>query len=192
MGRMIKAIIFDCFGVVITDNIDGAYSKMGGDPAKDREFIAKIMNDANKDKIAGSVPAIAERLGVEAEAWREASSAGRENNHELLAYTKELKTHYKIAMLTNVGSGGVRRFFDEGFLEQFFDPIVESGMIGFAKPEPQAYEIAAERLGLRTDECVFVDDRQEYVEGAQAVGMESILYQSFAGFKHKLEEVIKN
>lgn len=48
--------------------------------------------------------------------------------------------------------------------------------------------ITADKLGVRCDECVFIDDRQEYVEGARAVGMQAILYQNLPQLK---EDIIK-
>ena len=44
------------------------------------------------------------------------------------------------------------------------------------KPEPRIYEIAAERLGLKPEECVFVDDRPGNLEPAAELGMRTVLY----------------
>lgn len=68
--------------------------------------------------------------------------------------------------------------FEPGFLERHFDAVAASGDIGYAKPEPEAYEIITERLGVRLDESVFIDDRQEYIDGALAVGMRALLFTS--------------
>ena len=76
---------------------------------------------------------------------------------------------------------------DYSVLLEHFDDIVESAKIGFAKPEARAFEIAAERLSVRLDECVFVDDRPNYIEGAQHVGMKTVLYTDFKDFKKRLE-----
>jgi putative hydrolase of the HAD superfamily len=46
---------------------------------------------------------------------------------------------------------------------------------GVRKPHPQAFTVAAERLGVPTDEIVFLDDLVENVEGARAVGMTALL-----------------
>mgnify|MGYP003832626127 FL=1 len=40
---------------------------------------------------------------------------------------------------------------------------------------------------MRLDECVFVDDRPNYIEGAQHVGMKTVLYTDFKDFKKRLE-----
>jgi len=89
-------------------------------------------------------------------------------------------------MLSNVGNNGLESEMDYSVLEEHFDAIVESAKIGFAKPEARAYEIAADRLGVRLDECIFVDDRPNYIDGARHVGMKTVLYTDFKTFKNEL------
>jgi FMN phosphatase YigB (HAD superfamily) len=187
---MIKAIIFDCFGVVRTDALDDAYRSVGGDPDKDRAFIRETLEAANSGKIPRSIPVIAAHLGISDDEWFGAIKSFSSTNTELLAYAQGLRKKYKVSMLSNISKGGLAWHFEPGFLEQYFDDVVESGAIGVAKPEARAYEIAADRLDVRLDECVFIDDRQEYIEGAQAVGMQTILYTSFKDFKTKLNKLL--
>jgi FMN phosphatase YigB (HAD superfamily) len=40
------------------------------------------------------------------------------------------------------------------------------------------------------DECIFIDDREDYIEGAQGVGMETILYKDFESFKKELSGLL--
>jgi FMN phosphatase YigB (HAD superfamily) len=175
---MIKAIIFDCFGVIRVDYLFAAYESLGGDVAADRDFIIRTVDAASAGRIPSSIPILAEKLGVADKVWMDANMSGSTINQDLLDYVLELRKSYKTAMLTNIGIGGVERIFKPNFLDAYFEIIVSSGDIGFAKPEPEAYEITAQMLGVRLDECVFIDDRQPYVDGALAVGMESILYSS--------------
>ncbi len=58
-----------------------------------------------------------------------------------------------------------------------FDATVISGDVGLHKPEPEIYELGAERIGIPPDGCVFVDDLRENVAGAEAVGMTAILHR---------------
>jgi HAD superfamily hydrolase (TIGR01509 family) len=67
---------------------------------------------------------------------------------------------------------------------------VSSGEIGYAKPEPEAYEIVAQRLGVRLDECVFTDDRADFCEAARAVGMQAIEFTGLEQFRHALEPLL--
>lgn len=187
---MPRAIIFDCFGVVRTDSFYAVYRQMGGDPEEDSEFIRETLDASNSGRIPSSRPAVAARLNVTEAEWSDAIERNGGINYELLEYVRKLRGQYKTGMLSNIGRGGLLRFFERGFLEQYFDDIVASGDIGFAKPEARAYEIAAERLGARLDECVFTDDREECVEGARAVGMEAMLYRDFHSFRNNLEAML--
>jgi epoxide hydrolase-like predicted phosphatase len=68
-----------------------------------------------------------------------------------------------------------------------FDDIVISGEVGLRKPEPEIFLLAARRLELKPDECVFVDDLGLNVDGSRAVGMNGILHTSYDETRHALE-----
>lgn len=189
---MIKAIIFDCFGVVVSETLPTAYAAMGGDFEKDREFIQSVIDAANKGTIPRSTGPIAEKLGISEETWLSAVSSGREINQQLLNFILKLRKDYRTAMLSNISSIGFSKLFEPGFLDEYFDVSVASGVIGFAKPEARAYEYVAEQLGVRLDECVFTDDRQEYIDGAAAVGMCTILFKHFEDFSDQLEKLLND
>lgn len=55
-----------------------------------------------------------------------------------------------------------------------FDEVIESSRVGVRKPEVRFYEIACERLGVRPDECVFLDDLGINLKPAAAMGMTTI------------------
>jgi putative hydrolase of the HAD superfamily len=59
--------------------------------------------------------------------------------------------------------------FDQ--LEIHFDDLVLSGAVGLRKPDPAIYRLAAQRLGVAPDDCVFVDDLERNVEVASELGM---------------------
>lgn len=190
---MIKAIIFDCFGVVISDSLETVYTSLGGDFKKDLPKIRAIQYKSDKGEILSSAPHIAELLNISEDAYKEALSADWRINYELLEYIDTvLRPKYRVAMLSNVGKGRLPQIFGEGFLEKYFEEIVASGEIGWAKPEAQAYETVADRLGVRLDECVFTDDREEYIEGAEGVGMSTILFKDFNQFTSELEKLLQS
>jgi FMN phosphatase YigB (HAD superfamily) len=188
---MIKAIIFDCFGVVISDTLQSTYEILGGDFYKDLDDIREILRSSDSGEINSSHAGIAELLGVSESTYTTEISSGREVNQELLYYINNtLRKKYKVGMLSNVGRGRLPEIFGFGFLERFFDTVIASGDVGFAKPEARAYEISADSLGVRLDECIFIDDRPEYIEGAQHVGMKTILYKDFDKFKKQLDTLL--
>jgi putative hydrolase of the HAD superfamily len=74
-------------------------------------------------------------------------------------------------------SWGAGLSYDMSLLDELFEAVVISGDVGMHKPEPAIYMLGAERLGLRTEECVFVDDLRENCQGAEEVGMTAILHR---------------
>lgn len=61
-------------------------------------------------------------------------------------------------------------------LRGFFEAVVVSGVVGYAKPHPKIFRLALERLGVLPEQTLFVGDSlEDDVKGAQAVGMPSIL-----------------
>jgi FMN phosphatase YigB (HAD superfamily) len=187
---MIKAVIFDCFGVIRVDATNIAYKKLGGDLEKDYEFIKDTVAKTNSGLIPKAAIVFANRLGVSEDKWRETVSQSSVIDYEILDYIKELRGKYKTAMLSNVMKGGLEIWFEPGFLKKYFDVSVASGDIGFAKPEAQAYEITADQLGVRLRECIMVDDRLELCEGAIAVGMQAVMYKGLNQLKRDLEKIL--
>jgi putative hydrolase of the HAD superfamily len=187
---MIKAIIFDCFGVIRVDATTIAYKSLGGDVEKDRDFIKSTLDKSSAGLIPSAAPVFAERLGISEGEWRDTVSQSSVIDQEILDYVKVLRKKYKTAMLSNVMKGGLDIWFKPGELDKYFDVAVASGDIGYAKPEPEAYEVTADRLGVRLEECVMIDDRLELCEGARAVGMKAIMYKSLGQLKRELEKLL--
>jgi putative hydrolase of the HAD superfamily len=74
----------------------------------------------------------------------------------------------------NYGEGG----YDRAMFDELFDEVVISGEVGFRKPQPEIYLLAASRLDAAPAECVFADDFALNAEGASAVGMLGIHHRS--------------
>ena len=67
--------------------------------------------------------------------------------------------------------------YDRDLLARLFDDTVISAEVGMHKPQREIYLLAAERLNVETNACVFVDDLRENCEGAEAVGMTAIRHR---------------
>ena len=66
--------------------------------------------------------------------------------------------------------------YDRAQLAELFDAWVISGEVGLRKPDPAIYALAAERLELPPEACVFVDDLPGNLKPAAAIGMATILH----------------
>ena len=107
------------------------------------------------------------------EEWR-ASQRPIEPN---LRLARELRASHKLAILSNADRSLRERLETDIGIHHLFDDIVCSAEVGMAKPEPAIYLLAAERLGLKPPECVFVDDLDTNVEAARQVGMHAVLFR---------------
>jgi putative hydrolase of the HAD superfamily len=90
-------------------------------------------------------------------------------DEETLEIVRQLRGKMPVGLLTNATD----RLDSELRLlrlDNEFDPIVNSSEIGFAKPDPRAFEHSASRLGFPSQEILFVDDRLENVEAATRLG----------------------
>ncbi len=70
-----------------------------------------------------------------------------------------------------------------------FDEVILSNEVGSRKPEKEIYELALMRLGVKPEEAFFVDDLPVNVAGANAVGINGILFENKDLLLSKLREV---
>jgi putative hydrolase of the HAD superfamily len=82
---------------------------------------------------------------------------------------------FKLAVVSNA-DGNVERDAKDFGLAAFFDTIVDSHVVGVAKPDPQIFHIALERLGVTPKEARFAGDIYSIdMVGARAAGIEGAL-----------------
>ncbi len=188
---MIKAIIFDCFGVLTTapwSEFVGALPESQRDPARelnravDAGFITRDKFFDQVHQLTGRTP----------QAVEEVINANEGKNTTLLNYIAHLKKHYKIGLLSNISSDWITKQLLSREEAELFDDIVLSFQIRMVKPDPRAYELTAGRLGEQINECVFIDDSPSNCEGARAVGMQAIHYQNFEQMKLELDTILKS
>lgn len=71
-----------------------------------------------------------------------------------------------------------------------FDVVVISAEVGMRKPEPRIFRHAAELLGLRPEECLFIDDIQANISAAEELGFTGVLHSGAAATAARLAELI--
>lgn len=81
----------------------------------------------------------------------------------------------RMALLSNAGLD-FSSYYRHGLLGDFFDEVVTSGEIGIMKPEPGIYRELIDRLGVPATDVVFIDNREENIAGAAALGISGHVY----------------
>lgn len=188
---MIKAIIFDFFGVLgVRGTLSFRKTHFPDNPEKMAQ-AAKLQEQLGLGLISYDdfITGLAKIGGVGREEVLKYTEEYQPNS-ELLDYIRqELKPKYKIGIISNAGADWVLQILGKAN-KGLFDDIVLSYQAGYIKPDSEIYEMSAKNLGIKTTECVFVDDISTYCEGAEAVGMNTIWYRDFKQMKKELEALL--
>lgn len=109
-------------------------------------------------------------------------------NDYAIPWIKELKQKgYKVLYLSNFS----RKASQECADALDFIPYMDGGILSYKdkviKPMPEIYKLLIDRYDLNPDECVFMDDMEKNLKGAEALGIHTILFRN----KSQAEEELK-
>lgn len=103
---------------------------------------------------------------------------------EMIQALRLVKTRFKTGCITNnmpANASGVvtagRSLYSREIME-LFDVVIESSKAGIRKPDPRIYLMMCERLAVRPDACVYLDDLGGNLKPARALGMTTIKVES--------------
>lgn len=198
---MIKAIIFD-FGRVITAqkplSLFRSYEiELGLDP----DTINSIMFDSQawQDALLGRKTTeefwhlIGPELGLntadEVNRFRRRYHADEAINEAVLDLIRKLCGRYKLAILSNAPPD-LTRWLADWEMRDLFEVVFCSGDEGMIKPDPAAFKLTLERLGVEPGEAVFIDDTPEHVEAARKLGIQGIIFTTVAALKDDLTKFL--
>ncbi|MFF8278493.1 HAD family hydrolase [Streptomyces lateritius] len=111
-------------------------------------------------------------------------------NDELIGCVRGLRRRCTLGILSNSFVGARERetasyHFDE--LDELVEHIVHSHEIGINKPDPRAFHLTCDHLGVRPEDCLFIDDAEVNVEAARGVGMQGHLFEGNAETVRRIE-----
>lgn len=95
-------------------------------------------------------------------------------NPPVLKTLRQLMPSHRLILLSNTDVlrfGFIRKRFPEIFI---FDAYVLSYEVGTMKPHPQIYNVALKEAQAKPEECILIDDREENIEAATKLGIETI------------------
>jgi epoxide hydrolase-like predicted phosphatase len=180
-----RGLLIDWGGVLTTDLFASFASfceAEGLEAAKVRDLFRH--NEAARDLLiefeCGRVdePQFEQRfapmLGVPDEGLVERMFAGSAPDARMLGAVKAARdAGVKTGLISN--SWGVDRYPQE-LMDDLFDGVVISGIVGIRKPAPEIYAMGADAVGLPPSECVFVDDLGFNLKPAKELGMATVLH----------------
>lgn len=86
-----------------------------------------------------------------------------------------LEKGYHLYVLSNISTAFYKFQYKIPYIERF-DGVLVSAEERLVKPNAAVYYRFFEKFGLKAEECFFIDDRQENIDGALAVGMQGYCF----------------
>lgn len=177
-------IIFDIGMVLIAWDPRNLYRKIFSDEAKMEWFLANVCTPAwnlEQDRgrsfgdavklITPHHPELTSEINAYDKRWAEMIPGAIEGSVDILE-----ALHKKGAPLFAITNWNQDKFnetkLNYPFLNLFRD-IVVSGDEKLIKPDPKIFEICLKRNKLKAADCLFIDDSEKNVKGAEAVGMQA-------------------
>lgn len=110
--------------------------------------------------------------------FREIFFEALDPNEPMIELMRECKASgRRMAMLTNNVQEWEPLWRTMLPVDEIFETVIDSGFVGYRKPEPQIYEITLERIGLPASACLFVDDMELNCEAARELGFTAVQYR---------------
>jgi len=201
MAKRLKALIFDCDGVLADTERDGhrvafnkAFAKKGYNVEWDVELYGELL------EVAGGKERM--RHYFEQTGWPE-GCAGKDS---LIKELHKLKTDFYMQIIESgelPTRPGVARLVDEAIAEGItlavcstsneravnlgvekllgperkakFDSILAGDVVPKKKPDPEIYNLVLEKLNLEADECVVIEDSRNGLLAAKAAGIYCVI-----------------
>ncbi|HEX8039284.1 MAG TPA: HAD family phosphatase [Chryseosolibacter sp.] len=190
MPEKINTIIFDLGGVLIDWNPRYLYRKIFKTEDEVSWFLENIctsewndlqdagrsFEEATKELIAKH-PEFEEPITAWYSRWHETISGPIPGTVEVLKGIKESEK-FRLYALTNWSAETFPWAMARFEFLHWFEGIVVSGIEKTRKPLPEFYQILFNRYTINPSEAVFIDDNIKNINGARALGLDTIIFSN--------------
>ncbi|MEU2542949.1 HAD family hydrolase [Streptomyces iakyrus] len=183
-----RIVLFDLFGVIARHQRPGALEKMAArchtslDAFTTAYWTHRPPYDAGRHTASAywtdvlhalSRPADADTIEelrlTDIDSWSRV-------DERMVAYVRNLRERARVALLSNIPADHADAFLAAQAWLHDLDHVAFSGKIGAAKPDPAAFQHCVIALRAAPADFLFIDDREENVRAAQAVGMDGHVF----------------
>jgi epoxide hydrolase-like predicted phosphatase len=187
----IKAVVFDIGGVLeITPNTgmtEKWETRLHLKPGQMNEWMKDVWRDGalgrcTEEQVLQSLREIVGMNQAQVDAfwddlWEQYLGT---LNVPLATYFSGLRPRYQTAILSNSFVGARSREQESYHFADMTDLIIYSHEVGMAKPDRRIFELTCERLGLQPEEIIFLDDVEQHIVAARAIGIQAIQFRETA------------
>lgn len=195
---MIKNIIFDMGNVLVDFCWEAAFRSKGIDgqmlervadaTVRDKDWdefdLANITHEEIIQNFVDNDPEI------EAEIRLATSSIGdmiKKKSYAEDLITKLQKAGYGVYILSNMSPQAFEQAGEDLKCAELADGALFSCECHIVKPDPEIYELLLKKYNLNANECVFLDDKKENIEGAEYCGIMGIVFEDLNSAMYKLK-----
>lgn len=198
---MIKAVAFDYGGVIEIKDGDlvqeiSDYLGVSKDDWRKEYFKLNYLHNIESKDWEEVARLASRKLNATEEQLEHISGLIRKSydtrriNRELIEIIKKLKDQgYKVGLLSN-NSNRLRAELESLNLIDLFDAVVISAEVGLQKPQQKIFETFFDKLGVKSNEAIFVDDSKQSLLTAGDIGYIPILFIDNSQFKKELSAVL--
>jgi 2-haloacid dehalogenase len=194
----VEAVVFDLGGVLIDWDPRHLYRKLFADEAEMELFLAEICSPAwhaphdrgvptaaSCAELASRHPRFSEMIWAWSHRSEEMVGGFDAGSVEVLREVRD--TGLPCFALTNMEAETYPLRLERFPFLSWFDGTVVSGWEGVAKPDPAIFRRLLARFGLTPGTTLMIDDRQENLDAAGRLGIQTVLFRSAGQLRSELE-----
>ncbi len=196
---MIKAIIFDIGGVIVSPEVEKITQRVSVYAGVDFESFNKYYEQYKSDLTKGKISLIDVYSEI-VNHFKLTSLTGQnlvdehlrlfreviENlDEEVIALVENLKQKYEVFCLVNAEKDVVPLVRKRGIYSHFQKAYISTEM-GMEKPDLEIYEAVLKDINFVPEETLFIDDKKPNVDAADKLGIHTILYKNYKDLKEEL------
>lgn len=197
---MIKAVVFDWFGVITPLGMTNTVSVLSKSLNIDEKAVSAAFTTASKALKIGHVDEksfwlnFEKLLGVPVNPEQRSIWAVAEEckpAESMLGLVEEIKSlGLKVIVLSNTFPFTYQLIKDYGWYDTF-DDVLASSEIGICKPDITAYKLCIDRSKIEPTEILFIDDQEKNLVPAASLGMKTSHFQLATNAPDSIMQLLK-
>jgi haloacid dehalogenase superfamily, subfamily IA, variant 3 with third motif having DD or ED/haloacid dehalogenase superfamily, subfamily IA, variant 1 with third motif having Dx(3-4)D or Dx(3-4)E len=198
----IKAVIFDMDGLMFdTEKIGAwAWNKIGNEMGYDfsEDFLSTVRGMNHEGLKAAFKKQYGESFdydsirnvctGYYRQNLRDNGIPIKEGLFELLDFLSN--NGYKVAVATGSTMEQAVYNLKSSGADKYFETIISGDMVKYAKPNPEIFELAAEKIGIIPEKCIVLEDSLNGIKAAVAGGFKAVMVPDLTEPNEELERTL--
>jgi len=191
----VKVVLFDLGNVIVfVDHmhICKNIAEWGGSPADIYQYIFKERIEEELDR--GEITpfhlfaAIKERfnLRLDYDDFLKVWSSGFVPNEEIVPLIEELKSWYRLSLLSNTNHVHFEAIRRDMPILSAFETCFLSYEMGLRKPDHRIYKRVLDALHVMPGECIYIDDSEPFIETARGLGIKGVVFSDVPRLRKEL------